>query len=138
MKRVAFLLMLALAAVATASCGDNGGVDPGPTLAGPFPSFPYAFSGNFTVNGEPGPAGTLVFARMGDTHADPAAAPSEGSYNNIVIGPSHERAADMEQPIKFYLGTPDGPSVEAEETFEFKVVSTVTNVELDLTFPRLP
>ena len=137
MRRTLFLLLVAALSIAAVSCSSPG-VDPGPTLAGPFPSFPYTFSGNFTVDGTPGPAGITIYARMGGTNSPTSAAPADGFYNNIIIGPSSERAEDLRQPVKFYIGTLNGPSVEAEETFEFKVVGAPTSVELNLTFPRLP
>lgn len=104
--------------------------------SGPPPSMPYIFEGNFTVDGEPGPAGLSIFARIGDAHSFPPAKTLDGRYNNIIVGPVY--TSDLEHDVTFHLGELDGDSVQAEETFPFEPVGSIANFEFDLSFPSLP
>ena len=137
---VAVAAMLAIGLLG-AACGSGADPTSVPTAqtsppTGFPPSFPYIFEGNFTVAGQPGPAGVQVFARIGDARSQPAAAPRPGYYNNIVVGPL--KTEDIDKPITFHLGDPDGASVQANETHPFNVVGRPTNFEFDLSFSSLP
>ena len=148
------LLVLALAA----ACGGNEGPAPTPTPTatatatatpaptatptlppgvppgGP-PAWPYIFRGHATVAGNPIPAGTPIFARLGSARS-PVAETMEGRYLNIIVGPTN--VEDLDSKITFHLGDPDGVSVPAKETLNLDSRSQITTFELDLSFPRLP
>ncbi len=109
---------------------DGGSLPPG----GP-PSFPYIFHGQFEVDGEPGPAGVPMFARIGIAKS-PLIATGAGTYRNIIIGPLIPD--DIEAEVELFLGDPDQSSVKADQTFKFTRVSAPTTYECDISFPRLP
>ncbi|MBT4126100.1 MAG: hypothetical protein HOJ22_09560 [Chloroflexi bacterium] len=104
-------------------------------VAGP-PPFPMIFEGKFTVDGEPGPADSTIYAEF--IHGgSPRSTTFEGEYVQVILGPVS--TDDIEHGIiSFYLGTRDGDHVKAEETWEWGTVGKPTNQVLDLTFPRLP
>jgi hypothetical protein len=104
-------------------------------VAGP-PPFPIIFEGKFTVDGEPGPADSTIYAEF--IHGgSPISTTFEGEYVQVILGPVSE--SDLEHGvISFYLGTRDGDHVKAEETWDWGTVGKPTNQILDLTFDRLP
>ena len=104
-------------------------------VAGP-PPFPIIFEGKFTVDGEPGPADSTIYAEF--IHGgSPISTTYEGKYVQVILGPVSE--SDIEHGvISFYLGTRAGDHVKAEETWEWNTVGSVTNQVLDLTFSRNP
>jgi hypothetical protein len=104
-------------------------------VAGP-PPFPIIFEGKFTVDGEPGPADSTIYAEF--IHGgSPISTTYEGEYVQVILGPVSE--SDIEHGvISFYLGTRAGDHVKAEETWEWNTVGSVTNQVLDLTFSRNP
>ena len=104
-------------------------------VAGP-PPFPIIFEGKFTVDGEPGPAASTIYAEF--IHGgSPISTTYEGEYVQVILGPVSE--SDIEHGvISFYLGTRDGDHVKAEETWEWNTVGSITNQVLDLTFSRNP
>ncbi len=149
MKRVslhlAALVLLAASLLAAVGCGGAG--TPKPTAvviprdtataippASP-PAFPLIFAGTFTVAGKSGQAGLKIFARIGGTRSA-AAETFDGTYRNIIIGPS--RPEDQKGDIAFFLGDPDGKTVQAAETYTFRMVGQPTTLVLDLSFPSLP
>ena len=99
------------------------------------PSFPYIFHGEFEVDGEPGPAGVPMFARIGGAKS-PSISTGAGTYRNIIIGPL--TSDDVEADLEIFLGDPDQATVKADQAFEFTSVSVPTTYECDLSFPRLP
>ena len=130
--------LLIVAIFTLAACG---GVESEPTAVpvklppdGPV-SWPYIFSGLATVQGEPVPVGIPIFARLG-TARSPVTKTLEGNYLNVVVGPLTEE--DMNAHISFYLGSPDGDSVESEQSVKFKMPAGPENHRLDLNFARLP
>lgn len=137
-----FLLFVALVVVSSFAVSCGGDPEPDPTATGSpvLPvSFPYIFSGNFTIAGEPGPQGVPLFARLGNcaTCRGPFNnSIREGEYTNVSISP--QKVEDIGKEITFHLGHPDGPTVQAEETYVFTVPSQPQLLELDLTFPRMP
>ena len=139
-RAAALIGLAALTLALTAACGGNAEPTavptpmPGLPPGGP-PAWPYIFRGNATVAGDPIPAGTPVFARMGSARSL-VAETLEGRYLNIIVGPA--TVEDMDSEITFHLGDPDGPSVQAKETFDFEPLPEIANFELDLSFPRLP
>ena len=132
-------LALLVLALATACGGKEGPAathtpPPGLPPGGP-PAWPYIFRGNATVAGSPIPAGTPIFARMGTARSQ-VAETLEGRYLNVIVGPS--TVEDMVSKITFHLGDPEGASVQAKETFDFKPLAEIANFQLDLSFRRLP
>ncbi len=109
---------------------DGGSLPPG----GP-PSFPYIFHGQFEVDGEPGPAGIPMFARIGIAKS-PAISTGAGTYRNIIIGPLVPD--DIEAELQIFLGEPDKSNVMADQAFTFTKVNAPTTYMCDLSFPRLP
>jgi hypothetical protein len=100
------------------------------------PLFPIIFEGNYTVDGEPGPADQTIYAEF--IHGgSPRSTTYEGSYVQVILGPVS--VDDIEHGIiSFYLGTRDGDHVKAAETWDWEEVGSPTNQVLDLSFPRLP
>lgn len=138
--RLIVLMSLAAIMLAVMACGSNGDsstpgdlplCSPGQPL-----SFPYIFAGEFTVNGEPGPAEMPIFARLGDCRGPYNNTPREGQYTNISISP--ETTSDDGGEITFHLGAPDGNTVQAEQTYTFNTSAQPQLLTLDLDFPRLP
>ena len=99
------------------------------------PSFPYIFHGEFEVDGEPGPAGVPMFARIGGAKS-PSISTGAGTYRNIIIGPLNPE--DVEADLQIFLGEPDQSTVKADQVFKFTSVGVPTTYECDLSFPRLP
>ncbi|MDA0232920.1 MAG: hypothetical protein O3B04_08505 [Chloroflexi bacterium] len=140
-NRTALISAIALSLFVLAGACRSGGPDtpststPSGTTVQPV-SFPFIFSGKFTVAGEPGPQGVPIFARLGDGRGPFNNAIRPGEYTNVSI--SANSASDAGKEITFYLGHPDGPTVRAEETYVFNVSAQPQFFELDLSFPRLP
>ncbi len=133
-----FALVMSLVALIAVSCSSG---DPEPTATPDGPGdvplfFPYVFSGNFTVAGEPGPEGIPMFARLGDGRGPFNNTIRAGEYINISIAPVSADAIGGE--ITFFLGHPDGDSVQAEETYVYNRIAQPQFIDLDLSFPRLP
>lgn len=131
---VTLALVMALSAVACRSDGDPT-VEASPTLASAV-VFPYIFSGNLTVNGEPGPQDVPVFARLGNGRGPFNNTVRPGVYTNVSIAPGS--ADDVGKEITFFLGHPDGPNVQADQTYTFNSTSQPVFVTLNLNFPKLP
>jgi len=136
----ASLMLLVVAVMAFAGCSTDG--DPTPydrndftPIAGP-PRFPMIFEGEFTVDGEPGPAGLTIYGEF--IHGgSPLSNTLAGKYVQVILGPVSE--SDLEHgTINFYLGDREGDRVKAEESWEWKGVGQPTNQVLNLSFPRLP
>ena len=104
-------------------------------MVGP-PPFPIIFEGKFTVDGEPGPADSTIYAEF--IHGgSPISTTFEGEYVQVILGPVSE--SDLEHGvISFYLGTRDGDHVKANEMWDWDTVTKPTNQVLDLTFDRFP
>ena len=143
-KQITFLRFGLVAAflmiIAVIGCASD--VEPTPydredftPIAGP-PQFPIIFEGNFTVDGEPGPADSTIYAEF--IHGgSPISTTFEGEYVQVILGPVSED--DLEHGvISFYLGTREGDHVKAKETWEWDTVGKPTNQVLDLSFDRLP
>ena len=138
-KISAFAMALVLSVFAMAACNNK---DPEPVCEAPVVSssalpisFPYIFSGKFTVDGEPGPAGIPMFACVGNQRGlfnDTKA----GEYTNVSIAAQVLEGSDNK--ITFHLGHPDGATVQATETSVFNVLSQPQFETLDLSFPKLP
>ncbi len=132
------LTFVAMIAVLAVACSSD---DPEPTPTTE-PSgniqifFPFIFSGQFTVAGEPGPQGVPMFAKLGDGRGLFNNSIRPGEYINVSVAPETE--ADVGGEITFFLGHPDGPTVQAEETYTYDRITEPQIIELDLTFPRLP
>ena len=104
-------------------------------IPGP-PPFPVIFEGQFTVDGEPGPADQTIYAEFIHGGSLPSTT-TDGEFIHVILGPVS--TDDLEHGvIHFYLGTRDGDHVTAKETWEWDPVSQPTNQVLNLTFPRLP
>jgi hypothetical protein len=88
------------------------------------------------VNGQPGPQGVPMFARLGEGRGPFNNSIREGEYNNVSI--AAQSPSDLGGTITFYLGLPDGPNVQANETYLFNITSQPQLITLDLNFPRLP
>ncbi|MCX8277618.1 MAG: hypothetical protein OTJ43_05010 [Dehalococcoidia bacterium] len=133
---VAAFLMI----IAVAGCASD--VEPTPydredftPMAGP-PPFPIIFEGKFTVDGDPGPADSTIYAEF--IHGgSPRSTTFKGEYVQVILGPVSE--SDLEHGvISFYLGTRDGDHVKANEMWDWDTVAKPTNQVLDLTFDRFP
>jgi hypothetical protein len=131
---VALALVTVLAAIACKSEPEPT-VEPTATPATAV-SFPYIFSGNLTVNGEPGPQGVPVFARLGSGRGPYNNTVRPGVYTNVSVAPTSPE--DIGKEITFFLGLPDGPNVQADQTYVFNVTSQPMFISLDLNFPSLP
>ena len=143
--RLAAVALLPALVLAFVACGGDKAptATPVPTAAstpaatvpsGP-PAFPFIFAGKFTVAGQPGPAGLKIFARIGGTRSS-VAETFAGTYRNIILGPSNPN--DQKGDIAFFLGDPNGVTVQAAQTYTFRMVGQPTTLELDLTFASLP
>lgn len=133
------VLIVATVAILAAACSSNDpDSTPVPTTSGGGVSVfvPYIFSGNFTVAGEPGPRGVPMFAKLGDGRGLFNDTVRPGEYTNVSVAP--EKAEAVGGEITFHLGPPDGPNVQAEETYVYAATTAPKLIELDLTFPRLP
>lgn len=140
LKKSVFVSALVLSGLIIAACGDKG-PESTPTSApadsSVLPvSFPYIFSGKFAVAGEPGPQGIPMFARLGGERGAFNNTVRAGEYTNVSI--SAHSSSDAGKEITFHLGHPDGPNVQAAETFVFNIISQPQFENLDLNFPRLP
>jgi hypothetical protein len=132
-----WLLIAVLVMTVAAGCGSGSGPTPTPDTGNSDPvSFPYIFSGKFTVAGEPGPKGVPLFARLGSGRGSYNEAIREGEYTNLLISPSFSE--DVGKPITFHLGLPDGSNVMADQTVVFHAVGEAQFLTLDLTFPSMP
>jgi hypothetical protein len=121
-----------------AACSSDSPTPTPTTSASPAlpPPFPYIFSGRFIVDGELGPQGLPVFARLGDGRGPFNNTVRPGEYTNVSV--AGQSTADNGKVITFHLGLPDGPTVQAAETYIFNVTSQPQFITLDLNFPRLP
>lgn len=132
---VKIVTIIAISLIALAGCDKSTGA-PDSKMAPEIFSFPYIFKGNFTVNGQPGPKGIPMFARLGNTHGIVNDTIRKGEFSNIIISP--ERIEDMGKIITFHLGEPDGKNVQADQLFPFEQTKTPQFLTINLTFPRLP
>ena len=136
-RTIAFVALVLITALMAIACKQ----DAEPTVeATSTPStavaFPYIFSGNLTVNGEPGPQGVPVFARLGNGRGPYNNTARTGVYTNVSVSPSSPE--DIGKEITFHLGLPDGPNVQADQTYTFNVTAQPVFITLDLNFPKLP
>ncbi len=102
---------------------------------GPPPALPNLFTGTVYVNGEPVPAGELVYVKLTTSRSHPVEILENGKFRDIIHGPVSD--LDREVPFVFCLGDPDGVAVKAAETFEFKNEPFLVR-EVELNFPMLP
>ena len=100
------------------------------------PPLPLIFSGDFIVDGKPGPSGINIFAQIIDG-GSVVSVTSRGLYQHVIVSPVSVR--DIEHGFfHFYIGSREGDYVEAKETYPIKSIETPTNVTLNLNFSRLP
>lgn len=132
-SRLLLFVAIVLIAVTAATCSSE---EPTPTVSSSPVAFPYIFSGTFTVNGEPGPQGIPMFARLGDARGPFNNSIRPGEYINVSVAPTN--MDDIGGEITFFLGHPDEDPVKAEETFIFDPTVEPRFVSLNLSFPRLP
>lgn len=135
---LATLLVLVVAVVGCSSDAEPTPVDMDDyvLIDGP-PPFPVIFEGKFTVDGEPGPAGSTIYAMFIHGGSPRSTSQTEGLYQQVILGPIS--VTDLEHgEITFYLGTRDGDHVKADQTWTWDPVNHPTNQVLDLSFPRLP
>lgn len=131
---ITVISVLALILIAGVSCSND---DPTPTATPGGVTFPYVLSGSFTVDGQPGPAGSKIFTMInGKQSGAVAEAARAGSYTNVLAGVNSTE--DIGEEVTIHLGDPDGDSVQAEETFIFNAVGSAQFLNLELTFPRMP
>ena len=102
---------------------------------GPPPALPNLFSGTALVDGEPVPAGELVYVKLSTSRSWEVEILENGMFSDIIHGPVSD--LDKEVPFVFCLGDPDGMAVKAAETFEFKNEPFLMR-EVELNFPMLP
>ena len=77
-----------------------------------------------------------MFARLGNGRGPVNNAIRTGEFINVSITPPSPD--DVGEEITFYIGDPDGRSVQAEETYVFLATSQPLIIQVDLTFPELP
>lgn len=100
------------------------------------PPLPLIFSGDFMVDGKPGPAGTNIFTQIIDG-GSVLSVTSQGLYQHVIASPISIK--DIEHGFfHFYIGSREGDYVEAKETYPIKSIDVPTNVKLNLNFSRLP
>ncbi|HJH28519.1 MAG TPA: hypothetical protein C5S51_02315, partial [Methanosarcinaceae archaeon] len=97
------------------------------TVKSVIPSYPMSFYGNVTINGEPAPNGTIIFAKIDDVLRGQSIV-MDGKYgepvlNRLIVNGSPK---DQSKIIQFYIG-----SLPANETVEWHP-GNVTR--LDLTY----
>ncbi len=100
------------------------------------PGLPYIFDGNYYVDGEIGPGGQTIYAKLSTSRSQPVKTLDDGRYFGMIHGPVSD--PDWDVPFIFCLGTPDGEAVPAEETYEYENLGKPHVVQLDLHFPRFP
>jgi len=104
-------------------------------IAGP-PAFPIIFEGQFTVDGEPGPAYQTIYAEFIHGGSLPSTT-GDGEFTDVIVGPVS--VDDIEYGvISFFLGTRDGDHVKAAQTWVWDSPKAPANQVLNLSFPRLP
>ena len=100
------------------------------------PPLPLIFSGDFFVDGKPGPPGINIFTQIIDGGSI-LSVTSLGLYQHVIASPISVR--DIEHGFfHFYIGSREGDYVEAKETYPIKSIEAPTNVNLNLNFSRLP
>jgi chitodextrinase len=95
------------------------------------PPIPSDYSGYVTVNGEPAPDGTLVYAKIGDYTSNSVAVSDGGLYRYLLVAPPD--SDDIGKTIEFYVD-PDagGPTAAAlaDETSTFEVGTSHDDFDL--------
>jgi len=100
------------------------------------PPLPLIFSGDFFVDGKPGPPGINIFTQIIDGGSI-LSVTSLGLYQHVIASPISVR--DIEHGFfHFYIGSREGDYVEAKETYPIKSIEAPTNINLNLNFSRLP
>ena len=100
------------------------------------PPLPLIFSGDFFVDGKPGPPGINIFTQIIDGGSI-LSVTSLGLYQHVIASPISVR--DIEHGFfHFYIGSREGDYVEAKETYPINSIEAPTNINLNLNFSRLP
>ncbi len=147
-KTIAILTALIVSLLAIASCGEDEvssevcKLEPPPTRAPDSapslspPGLPYVFDGIYYVDGEIGPGGQTIYAKLTTSRSPLVKTLDDGRFFGAIHGPVSD--SDWDVPFVFCLGTPDGDAVPAEETYEYENLGQPHMINLDLHFPRLP
>jgi hypothetical protein len=99
----------------------------------PVPPFPNIFTGNVTINGEPAPAGTQVFIRVG-RYVSEWVVTRDGRYGFITVGPPSETGFRGE-PLIFYV---NGIPIDKGIVFDPSQDEPIVTVDLALTTVLTP
>ncbi len=91
------------------------------------PPFPNIFSGDVTINGEPAPAGTQVFIRVG-RYVSEWVVTEDGRYPFITVGPPDDDGYQGE-PVIFYV---NGFPIDKGLVFGPSQEGPIRDVDLDL------
>lgn len=108
----------------------------GDTPLGPPPGMPYIFAGTAYVDGDPAPAGELLYVKLTTSRSHPVEILEGGRYINIIHGPVSD--LDRDVPFVFCLGDPEGRAIKSEEIVEYEDKGTFYEVDMDLNFPMSP
>ncbi len=135
-RRFMLLVLVAVASSVAVACSSDGTPSSFPPCEGNPLAFPHIYGGTFSVDGEPGPQGVPMFATLGGCRGPFNESVRPGEYINVSIAAQSEDNFGGE--IRFYLGHPDGPFVEADQKATYQRTSQPQFIELDLTFSELP
>ena len=108
----------------------------GDTPLGPPPGMPYIFAGTAYVDGEPVPAGEMLYVKLTTSRSHPVEILEGGRYRNIIHGPVS--TLDRDVPFVFCLGDIAGRAVKSQETVEYEDKGTFFEVDMELNFPMYP
>ncbi len=108
----------------------------GDTPLGPPPGMPYIFTGTAYVDGEPAPAGELLYVKLTTSRSREVEILEDGKFRNIIHGPVSE--LDRDVPFVFCLGDPEIGAVMSEEIVEYEDKGTFHEIEMELNFPKSP
>lgn len=108
----------------------------GETPLGPPPGMPYIFTGTAYVDGEPAPAGELLYVKLTTSRSHPVEILESGKYINIIHGPVSN--LDRDVPFIFCLGDPEDRAVKSQEIVEYEDKGTFYEVDMELNFPMSP
>ncbi len=108
----------------------------GETPLGPPLGMPYIFTGAAYVDGDPAPAGELLYVKLTTSRSHPVEILEGGKYINIIHGPVSD--LDRDVPFVFCLGDPESRAVKSEEIVEYEDKGTFYEVDMDLNFPISP
>ena len=98
-----------------------------PGSIAPIPPFPNLFTGDVTIDGEPAPAGTQVYARVG-RYVSEWKVTQDGRYPIITVQPPEGTGYEGERVIFYVNGIPQDPGL----VYDPQQDDPIIEVDLDL------